>query len=162
MQPNSETSQKKTKETNDTFFFRKKHSLTPKKTSDPSRLNSVYRGYEDTMPAVATHRECVKKVTGTRSLQWWTTTRRPQRRPDFRRRRRTRPVDMVGHRAGHFLRPTRRAPSTCIVQAPQPQQQPQPRTQQSPATSRPQLVRSPLRPRSLRSPCLVPRSTTVP
>lgn len=106
--------------------------------------------------------ENVLKSDGARSLQWWTTTRRPQRRPDFRRRRRTRPVDMVGHRAGHFLRPTRRAPSTCIVQAPQPQQQPQPRTQQSPATSRPQLVRNPLRPRSLRSPCLVPRSTTVP
>lgn len=96
------------------------------------------------------------------SLQWWTTTKRPQRRPDFRRRRRTRPVATVGHRADHFLRLIHRAPSTCIVQAPQPQQPPQPRILQSPATSRPQLVRSPLRPRSLRSPYPVPRSTTVP
>lgn len=105
----------------------------------------------------------MNKKLRARSLQWWTTTRRPQRRPDFRQRRHTRLVGMVGLKADHFLRPIRRAPSTCIVQAPQPQQQPQPRTQQSPATSRPQLARSPLRPRFLRSPCPVPpRSTTVP
>lgn len=96
------------------------------------------------------------------SLQWWTTTRRPQRRPDSRRRRRTRPADTVGRRDGLSRRPIRRARLTCTARAPPPQQQPQPRIPQSQATSRPQLARSPPRPRSPRSPYPVPRSTTVP
>lgn len=95
------------------------------------------------------------------SLQWWTTTRRPQRRPDSRRRRRTRPAATVGRRAGLSRRPIHRAQLTCTARAPPPQQQPQPRIPQSQATSRPQLARSPPRPRSPRSPYPVPRSTTV-